>query len=63
MKCSIYIYISFKVIWFIISFKMVSLLNFCLNDIPIDVSGVLKSLAIIVLLFLPSGLLTFTLYI
>lgn len=41
-----YIYISFKVIWFIMSFKIVSLLNFCLNDIPIDVSGVLKSLAI-----------------
>jgi len=41
----------------------VSILTFCLNGLFIDESGVLRSAAIIVLLFLPLGLLTFALFI
>ena len=48
MECSI---ISIKSIWSNVSFRAcVSMLIFCLDDLSIDVSGVLKSLAIIVLL-------------
>ena len=43
--------ISVKLFWCNVSFKAsVSLLIFCLDDLSIDVSGVLKSTAIIVLL-------------
>ena len=42
---------SIKSIWSNVSFKAsVSLLIFCLNDLSVDVSGVLKSTAIIMLL-------------
>ena len=45
------LYISIKFIWSNVSFKVsVSLLIFCLDDLSIDVSGVLKSPTIIVLL-------------
>ena len=43
--------ISVKSIWSSVSFKaLVSLLIFCLDDLSVGVSGVLKSLTIIVLL-------------
>ena len=45
------LYLSIKSIQSNVSFKAnVSLLIFCLDDLPIDISGVLKSPAIIVLL-------------
>ena len=45
------LYISTKSIWYNVSFKAsVSLLIFCLDDLSIDVSGVLKSPTITVLL-------------
>ena len=44
--------ISVRSIWSNVSFKTtVSLLIFCLDDLSIDVSGVLQSSTIIVLLF------------
>ena len=45
------LYISFKFVWPTVSLKAsVSLLIFCLDNLSIDVSGVLKSPTIIVLL-------------
>ena len=45
------LYIFIKFIWYNVSFKArVSLPIFCLDDLSIDVSGVLKSPTIIVLL-------------
>ena len=47
------LYISIRFNWFIVSFKVcVSLLIFCLVDLSIGVSGVLKSPTIIVLLLI-----------
>ena len=58
------LYISVKSIWSNVSFKADgSLLIFCQDDLSIDISGVLQLPTIIVLLFLPSSLLTFALYI
>ena len=53
------LYISIKSIWYKVVFKTsVSLLIFCLDDLSIDISGVLKSPTIIVLLSLSSLMLT-----
>ena len=50
--------ISIRSSWSIVSFKVcVSLLIFCLVDLSIDVSGVLKSPTIIVLLLISSFIL------
>ena len=47
------LYISIKSIWSNVSFKArVSLLIFCVDDLSIDVSGVLKSPTIFVLLLI-----------
>ena len=52
----LYIHISTKSIWFNVLFKAsVSILIFCLDDLSVDVGGVLKSPTIIVLILLSSS--------
>ena len=59
------IYISVKFVLYNMSFKAdVSLLIFCLDDLPIDVSGVVKSVLFsCCCLVLPLDLIIFALYI